>query len=234
MQNILIIDDDQELFRLLAEFLKDEGFACAHASRPEQGIREGASGRYDALVLDVMLPGMSGFEVLRHLRADEATRGLPVLMLTARGEEVDRVLGLELGADDYLGKPFSPRELVARLRAILRRAAKPDGQGPAAEQADGISINRAGLSVTVEGRQQDVTMPELRLLALLLQRIGEVVPRDILYKEVFGHRAYPTDRSLDMLVSRLRKKLGPHADGTERIKAVRGEGYIYITSGEPV
>ena len=118
MQNILIIDDDEELFSLLADYLKDEGFACAHAPDAATGLKLAVKGNVDAVVLDVMLPGLNGFEVLRRLRAGEDTACLPVLMLTARGEEIDRVVGLEMGADDYLGKPFSPRELVARLGAI--------------------------------------------------------------------------------------------------------------------
>jgi two-component system response regulator CpxR len=230
MAHILIIDDDTELFSLLSTYLKEEGILCVHAADAENGLREAAKGGHDALVLDVMLPGMNGFEVLRRLRAEEATALLPVLMLTARGEEIDRVVGLEMGADDYLAKPFSSRELVARLRALLRRAS-----GRAClplQHVDDLSINRASLSVTVNGQPQDLTVSELRLLTHLTQNIGEVVSRDFLYKSIFGHPAYPADRSLDMLVSRLRKKLGSRQDGGERIRAVRGEGYMYLLAGE--
>ena len=231
MPDILLIDDDYELFSLLGDYLKDEGFALAHAPRPEEGLRLAGEGDFDALILDVMLPGMNGFEVLRRLRADETGGALPVLMLTARGEEIDRVLGLEMGADDYLAKPFSPRELVARLRAILRRSG-PAGIDPHPVpllRLDDLVINRSALSATVGGQTCELTVSELRLLVHLVERGGEVVERDFLYKQIFGHQAYPMDRSLDMLVSRLRKKLGPRPDGGERIKAVRGEGYMYLT-----
>ncbi len=231
MATILIIDDDLELFSLLSVYLQAEGFTAVHAADAEQGLLEAAKGEHDALVLDIMLPGMNGFEVLRRLRAEESTAFLPVLMLTARGEEIDRVIGLEMGADDYLAKPFSSRELVARLRALLRRASSGKASLPL-QHVDDLSINRASLCVSVNGQQQDVTISELRLLILLTQNIGEIVSRDALYKSIFGHPAYPMDRSLDMLVSRLRKKLGPRKDGGERIRAVRGEGYMYLLAGE--
>jgi two-component system response regulator CpxR len=233
MATILIIDDDLELFSLLSAYLTAEGFTAVHAADAEKGLREAVKGGHDALILDVMLPGMNGFEVLRRLRAEETTALIPVLMLTARGEEIDRVIGLEMGADDYLAKPFSSRELVARLRALLRRASLDKTNLPL-QQVDDLCINRASLCVAVNGQQQEVTISELRLLTLLTQHIGEIVSRDDLYKSIFGHPAYPMDRSLDMLVSRLRKKLGPRKDGRERIKAVRGEGYIYLLAGETV
>lgn len=231
MATILIIDDDVELFSLLSEYLTVEGFDSAHAADAEKGLREAARGGYDALVLDVMLPRMNGFEVLRRLRAEETTALLPVLMLTARGEEIDRVVGLEMGADDYLAKPFSSRELVARLRALFRRASL-DKAHLALQYVDDLVINRASLCVGVNGRHQDLTVSELRLLTLLTQKIGKIVSRDTLYKSIFGHPAYSMDRSLDMLVSRLRKKLGQRKGGGERIRAVRGEGYMYLVSGE--
>ena len=239
MRNILIIDDDEELFSLLADYLNDEGFACLHAPDAATGLARAGQSGVDAVVLDVMLPGMNGFEVLRRLREGEAARDLPVLMLTARGEEIDRVVGLEMGADDYLGKPFSPRELVARLRAILRRAeasasgSAADSIAPAVQQIDDISLNQASPCVLINGREQPLSGAEMRLLGQLTRQIGQVVSRDDLYDAVFGHPAYPTDRSLDMLVSRLRKKLGQRPDGGERIKAVRGEGYIYLLPVRP-
>ncbi len=233
MPNILIIDDDEELFALLEDYLKDEGFSCAYAAEPEAGLRKISKGDYDALILDIMLPGINGFEVLRRIRADEKHAALPVLMLTARGEEIDRVVGLEMGADDYLGKPFSPRELAARIKAILRRSvpAKAGGAAAVMQQVEDISINPSSLCVTVRNVQHELSVSELRLLNHLMENIGRVVTRDFLYKSIFGHQAYPMDRSLDMLVSRLRKKLGPRTDGGERIKAVRGEGYMYLLSG---
>ncbi|MDR1242020.1 MAG: response regulator transcription factor [Deltaproteobacteria bacterium] len=233
MATILIIDDDAELFSLLGAYFKAEGFTAVHAADAEKGLREAAKGGHDALILDVMLPGMNGFEVLRRLRAEETTALIPVLMLTARGEEIDRVIGLEMGADDYLAKPFSSRELVARLRALLRRTSSSKANLPL-QHVDDLCINRASLCININGRQQDLTVSELRLLTFLTQNIGEIASRDTLYKSIFGHPAYPMDRSLDMLVSRLRKKLGPRKDGRERIRAVRGEGYIYLLAGETI
>lgn len=231
MATILIIDDDLELFGLLRAYFETEGLAAVLAADAENGLREAAKGGYDALILDVMLPGSNGFEVLRRLRAEEATALLPILMLTARGEEIDRVVGLEMGADDYLAKPFSSRELVARLRAIMRRTPFGQANSPL-RRVDDLSINRASLCVGINGRPQDLTVSELRLLCLLTQNSGEIVSRDALSKSIFGHPAYPLDRSLDMLVSRLRKKLGPRPDGGERIKSVRGEGYVFLRAGD--
>jgi two-component system response regulator CpxR len=232
MPTVLIIDDDAELFSLLGAYLETEGFACVHAADAATGLREAAQGGHDALILDVMLPGMNGFDVLRRLRAQEATALVPVLMLTARGEEIDRVAGLETGADDYLAKPFSARELAARLRALLRRASRDATHSPV-RLMDDLIIDRASLRVGVNGRQQTLTVPELRLLTLLTRHAGEIVSRDALCTSIFGRPAYPMDRSLDMLVSRLRKKLGSRKDGGERIKSVRGEGYVYLLAGEP-
>ena len=234
MAHILIIDDDIELFGLLNAYLVEEGFTCVHAGTPEKGLREAATCEYAAVVLDVMLPGINGFEVLRRIRADGPTRHLPVLMLTPRGEEIDRVVGLEMGADDYLPKPFSSRELVARLRALLRRSAtgKQDPSAAALQHIDDFILDRASLSLSIDDAVQTLTVPELRLLTLLTQNTGTVVERDVLSSAIFGHRPYPSDRSRDMLVSRLRKKIGPRKDGGERIKAVRGEGYMYLSAGE--
>ena len=230
MSVLLVIDDDDDLFSLLDEYLREEGFSCLHANTGDKGLRAAASKDVVLVILDVMLPGMSGFEVLRQIRGDERTRGLPVIMLTARDEEIDRVLGLEIGADDYLGKPFSPRELVARIRALLRRvpSGPAEAGGESAFAVGDLSVNRASLHVTVGGARQEMTVPEIRLLCLLVETPGEVVSRDRLYADVFGHPAWHGDRSLDMLVSRLRKKLGPRQDGGERIRAARGEGYVYL------
>ncbi len=231
--NILIIDDDDELFCLLNDYLSGEGFRCAHAADGVSGLKEAQRAMYDAIILDVMLPSMSGFDVLREIRSDEKIRFLPILMLTARGDEVDRVVGLEIGADDYLGKPFSPRELTARLRALLRRAKRPpeeSGVGPV--RIEGLSIDKAALTVRVNEESVSLTYQEMLLLESLAQGIGSVVNRDILYANIFGRPAYPMDRSLDMLVSRLRRKIGRYADGGERIKAIRGEGYMLLSQGK--
>lgn len=222
--HVLLIDDDDDLYTLLSEYLQQEGITCAHAPDARQGLEAIAKKNYDVVILDIMLPGMNGFEVMHRLRSDEKHAALPVIMLTARGREIDKVVGLEMGADDYLGKPFSPRELVARLRALYRRA----NPMPAILQVDDISINRSLHSVTVNGNVQELSFPEMRLLNHLLENIGQVVSRDFLYMSLYGRPPFPMDRSLDMLISRLRKKLGSRPDGGDRIKAARGEGYVFL------
>lgn len=232
MAKLLIIDDDMELQALLADYLDELGFCCTGAGDAGTGRALLEREAWDAVILDVMLPGASGLGLLRQIRANEATRKLPVLMLTARGDEVDRVVGLEMGADDYLAKPFSARELAARIRALLRRSGNWEDTGPGQKNVDDLVINKAGLRVSVGGKQQELTVPEMRLLEMLVAEPGTPLGRDALCQSLFGHPAYPYDRSLDMLVSRLRKRLGPRQDGGERIKAVRGEGYVYIAPGE--
>ncbi len=228
IMHTLLIDDDYDLYALLSEYLQQEGISCSHAPDAKQGLDAAAQKNYDVVILDVMLPGINGFEVLRRLRSDEKNAALPIIMLTARGREIDRVVGLEMGADDYLGKPFSPRELVARLRALYRRA----NPVSAAMQIDDISISRSLHSVTVNGRELPLSLQEMRLLTHLAENRGQVVSRDFLYQSIYGHAAFPMDRSLDMLVSRLRKKLGTRADGGDRIKAARGEGYVFLVKGD--
>ncbi len=234
MPRLLIIDDDHSLFTLLSEYLTGEGFACFHAPDAETGLRRLADEPWDIAVLDVMLPGKSGLETLRELRANRALASLPVLMLTARGDEADKVMGLELGADDYLAKPFGARELVARLRALLRRVPRGGGEAAAdgALRLDDVTIDASALSLTVNGAQTPLTVLELRLLELFAESPGEVIGRVALCQRIFGRPPLPQDRSLDMLVSRLRKKLGPRSDGGERIRAARGEGYIFLLSGD--
>ncbi len=233
MQRILIIDDDIELCGLLTEYLEEAGLSCGCAHRPEQGLALAAEQAWDMVLLDVMLPGQSGLEVLHRLRRLPGTAGLPVLMLSARGEESDKVVGLEMGADDYLAKPFSARELLARIRALLRRvAAGTDQSAPQAPvQVGDLRLRPDSLQVTVAGKNIEISAVELRLLETLVETPGAVAGRDHLYRTVLGHASHPFDRRLDMLVSRIRKKLGPREDGGERIKAVRGEGYVYLLPG---
>ena len=231
MTRLLIIDDDQELCSLLSDYLGEQEFSCGAAPDSATGYAMLQSDNWDAVVLDVMLPGTSGLNLLQKIRADEKTRALPVIMLTARGEETDRVVGLEMGADDYLAKPFSARELVARLRALLRRAGRQEENIFSLKAVDDITINKTALCISVHGKTQEISVPELRLLEMFVAEPGAVLSRDTLSKTLFGHPIYPYDRSLDMLVSRLRKRLGPRSDGGERIKAVRGEGYVYLTAG---
>jgi len=183
-------------------------------------------------VLDVMLPGMNGLDVLRKLRA---TSSVPVLLLTARGQDVDRIVGLELGADDYLPKPFNPRELVARIRAILRRTKGGEGgerQAPQTSVRVGdVELNPATRTVLRGGEAVDLTAVEFNLLDVLLREAGRVVTRDELAKIALGRMFSPYDRSIDMHISKLRKKLGEDGKGGERIKTVRGVGYIYAAPG---
>jgi two-component system response regulator CpxR len=221
---ILVIDDDGELCALLAEYLTREGFSveCRHDGR--SGLARAVEGVFDLVVLDVMLPELDGFEVLRRLRAKSR---LPVLMLTARGEDVDRIVGLELGADDYLPKPFNPRELTARIRAILRRAQAADGKQEKIE-VNGVALDPGARSVEVDGRPVELTTLEFDILELLMRAAGRVLSRDALMEHLYNRKATPFDRSVDMHVSHLRKKLEA---SRPLIKTVRGVGYQFLKSG---
>lgn len=227
MTRLLVVDDDVELVALLREYLEGEGFTVAAAHDGEAGIRAASEGAPDLVVLDVMLPRLGGFDVLRRLRERSS---LPVVMLSARGEEVDRVVGLELGADDYLPKPFSPRELVARIRAVLRRGHAPSSPPEVLAVGD-LELDRGTRVVRVAGQTVELTGTEFSILELLVRDAGKVVRRDLVYREVLGRRAASYERALDVHVSNLRRKLGPGPDGGERIKTVRGLGYIYVRGG---
>jgi len=234
---VLMIDDDEELSELVSEYLRREGFAADVAGDGESGTRQALTGDYAVVVLDVMLPGIGGFEVLRRIRAaDGAISRLPILMLTARGDEVDRVLGLELGADDYLPKPFSSRELVARIRAISRRAqnAETSRQSPEAARqtlrVGDVELHPATREVSISGKKLDLTAAEFDLLEILLRSAGEIVTRETIAKAALGRPLSPYDRSIDVHVSNLRRKLGTAQNGGERIKAVRGVGYLYANA----
>ncbi|MFL6468829.1 MAG: response regulator transcription factor [Pyrinomonadaceae bacterium] len=225
MNRILIIDDDEELTELVSEYLGAEGFETVAVHTGDEGLDKAKNGNYDLAVLDVMLPGMNGFEVLRNLRE---TSSLPVLMLTARGDDNERIVGLESGADDYLPKPFNPRELVARLRAILRRVDGSVHEGlPERIQVDDVELISAARTVTVGGAPVALTSLEFDLLAALLCEAGKTVRKEDLSEKVLERKLSPYDRSLDMHISNLRKKLGMRSDGTERIKTIRSAGYIY-------
>lgn len=225
MDKILIIDDDEELCELVSEYLTVEGFDIACVNDGATGLERALSGDYDMAILDVMLPKMNGFDVLRNLREQSK---LPVIMLTARGDDMERIVGLEIGADDYLPKPFNPRELAARLRAILRRAVV-DGDGETSEKLDidGIQISSASRIATCDGKELNLTSVEFELLLELLKEAGKIVKKEDLSEKVLERKLSPYDRSLDMHISNLRKKLGDRADGTERIKTIRSVGYIY-------
>lgn len=225
MSRILIIDDDEELCELVSEYLGVEGFTVECVNDGEAGLAAALGGEHDMAILDVMLPKMNGFDVLRKLRE---TSKLPVLMLTARGDDMERIVGLEIGADDYLPKPFNPRELAARLRAILRRTVVPaDDDGIASIAVEDVVVSPASRTATLGGDEVNLTSVEFGILHELLNNAGRVVKKEDLSEAVLERKLSPYDRSLDMHISNLRKKLGSRADGSERIKTVRSVGYIY-------
>lgn len=236
MERILAIDDDVALCELLTDYLISEGFEVESTHDGEAGLEAACRGKHDLIVLDVMLPGINGFEVLRHLRSQSDT---PVIMLTARGETIDRIVGLEIGADDYLAKPFNPRELVARIRAVLRRIQHEvsGGQGGVAQEilkVGDVEMHIQMRLVLLCGDPVNLTSMEFSLLEVLVRKAGHLVSREDLIRSVLGRSPYPYDRSIDVHVSRLRKKLGREVDGTERIKTVRNVGYLYaLTSPVP-
>ncbi len=222
VQTVLVIDDDPGLASLLAEYLGGRGLAVRVAPDGPSGLGLLRGGGVDLVVLDVMMPGMDGFEVLREIRRDNP---VPVVMLTARGEDMDRIVGLELGADDYLSKPFNPRELLARIKSVLRRS----GAGPDADQAllaSGIRVDPAAREVTVDGRRVELTTTEFDLLRVLVGAAGRVIPRERLMELARGEDYASFERSVDVHVSHLRRKLDDDPRQARRIKTVRGVGYL--------
>jgi len=227
---ILIIDDDTELCELVTEYLEDEGLDVHSVHDGAAGVERCLSNEPDLVILDVMLPGLGGFAVLSKIRE---TSKVPVIMLTARGEEVDRIVGLEMGADDYLPKPFNPRELVARIRAILRRTVGTAGAGEESAMiiVDDLEMDIGSRRVSCSLGDVDLTGAEFAVLETLVRSAGTVVSRDELSRRALGRRASAFDRSLDVHLSNLRKKLGQLPGGGERIKTVRGVGYLYVKPG---
>lgn len=226
MNKVLIIDDDEELCDLVSEYLTVEGFEIEAVHDGASGLDKAVKGDYDLAILDVMLPKMNGFDVLRSLREKSS---LPVLMLTARGDDVERIVGLEIGADDYLPKPFNPRELVARLRAILRRANADENDAAAGEKlhVEDLEISASSRSVKLNESEITLTSVEFDLLTALVREAGKIVKKEDLSEQVLERSLSPYDRSLDMHISNLRKKLGVRPDGGDRIKTIRSVGYIY-------
>jgi len=220
---VLIIDDDTELCSLLQEFLEREGFRVTLEHNGYRGLDLASNGGFDLIVLDLMLPGIDGFALLKRLRTKSP---VPVLMLTARGEDEDRIVGLELGADDYLAKPFNPRELLARIRAILRRV---HGRGKGRIEVNGVVIDPGSREVFCDDRRVEMTTLEFDILETLVRSAGSVVSRDALMETMYNRKATPFDRSIDMHVSHLRRKLE-----TDRplIKTVRGIGYQFCASSQ--
>jgi DNA-binding response OmpR family regulator len=227
MNRVLIIDDDAEMCALLQELLEPE-FQITSRQRGDEGAALAAQGDFALIVLDVMLPGLGGFEVLRRLRSDGCAT--PVLMLTARGDDVDRIVGLELGADDYLPKPFNPRELSARIHAILRRA-RPATSPREKLRCDDVELDSLARTVRRGGEAVELTAVEFDLLALLMKNPGAVVSRDEIARRVLDRKWTAYDRSIDMHVSNLRKKLGATPNG-ERIKSIRSVGYVLVSGTE--
>jgi len=230
MDRVLIIDDDQGLVSLLQRFLQNEGFQAQAVFDHQSGLATALGGDFDVVILDVMLPGGSGFELLKSLRAAHCR--VPVILLTARGEAVDRILGLEIGADDYVPKPFDPRELVARIRAVLRRSQEPHAESGGEEflSVGDITLSLFSRTAQCNGEPVELTGAEFNMLELLLRRAGAVVTREELAQAALGRPLSAFDRSVDVHVSRLRKKLGCVPGGEERIRPVRGIGYFYAVT----
>ena len=224
--HILLVDDDAELCSLLREFLQREGFTVSCEHEGNRGLAKALEQGVDLVVLDVMLPGIDGFEILRRLRAQSK---VPVIMLTARGEDVDRIVGLELGADDYLPKPFNPRELAARIRAILRRYEARPAEPNARLELNGIALDPGSREVLAAGKRVELTTFEFDILEMLMRSAGRVLSRDALMEKFFNRKATPYDRSIDMHISHLRKKLEA---GDSLIKTIRGVGYQFSRSPE--
>ncbi|MBX7083532.1 MAG: response regulator transcription factor [Nannocystaceae bacterium] len=224
---VLLIDDDERLFELLSRYMGDNDVALSHAADGQRGLAALAAGGYDAVLLDVMMPRLDGISVLRKIRERDA---IPVVMLTAKGDEADRVVGLELGADDYVAKPFSPRELLARLRAVTRR-----GQpGLLSERlsAGGIVVDVGARIVTRDARAIELTAVEFDILVALMRRAGRVVPRAALLAEAGRGDVAVGERTIDVHISRLRKQLGDDPRAATRIQTIRGVGYMLTREGD--
>lgn len=224
MEEVLLIDDDVELCSMLTEYLGKNGFRVKTVHRGDTGPKAALQRPWALVLLDVMLPGMEGFEVLKRIRAESS---INVLLLTARGEDVDRIVGLEIGADDYLPKPFNPRELLARMRAILRRHSAP-AREPDVLRVQNLELDSAARRVLHDGNRVELTDVEFGLLEALMRSPGKVVNREELSESVLGRKFDPFDRSLDMHVSRLRKKLTYDGAHDELIKTIRGTGYQLV------
>lgn len=226
MPRLLLVDDDTRLCELLCEYLAPEGFEVVAVHDGVVGLDKALNESFDLIILDVMLPGTNGFDLLRQLRARRAT---PVVMLTARGDDVDRIVGLEMGADDYLPKPFNARELVARIRSVLRRSMTEPCGGSTDRQVriGDLLLDQSTRCVWLCDVIVDLTAVEFQLLEQLLRHAGSPLSREALSLVVLGRPLTVFDRSIDGHVSRLRKKLGPHTAGLERIRAIRGTGYVY-------
>ncbi|UTW03227.1 response regulator transcription factor [Amphritea atlantica] len=225
---LLLVDDDQELCELMGQYLQSEGFEVSFAHSVEQALPLlQQDGRYDLLIFDIMMPGQSGLELLQQVRPRIKT---PVIMLTGRGEDIDRIIGLEMGADDYLGKPCNPRELVARIRAVLRRSGQQLAPGESSDRLEmhGIELDSGKRQVQVSGTELELTSAEFNVLAELMRSAGAIVSKDDLTEKVLHRKLTAYDRAIDVHVSRVRQKLAGVLPGRELIKTVRGAGYMLV------
>jgi two-component system response regulator CpxR len=227
---LLMIDDDARLAEMLIEYLAPEGIELTSVPSGIQGLRSAQRENYDLIILDVMLPGLSGFDVLKQLR--ESGSRTPVLMLTARGDDVDRIVGLDLGADDYLPKPFNPRELLARVKAILRRTTETEGDEPIEIKVGKLRVNLRRREAWLEEQPLKLTNAEFVILVTLMRAPGEVVSRESLTRTALGRQLLPDDRSLDTHISNLRRKLGSDSDADVVIRSIRGSGYVLVPPEE--
>jgi two-component system phosphate regulon response regulator PhoB len=225
-ETILVIEDETDVSDLIRYHLKKAKYRVLNATDGLQGYTMATEERPDAVVLDVMLPKLNGFEVAKKLRADSRTESIPILILSAKGESESRIKGLELGADDYLSKPFSPRELVLRMQALLRR--KRPAEPSEASTVGPFVLDRTSLKVTLDGHRLDLTSTEFKLLSLLISKEGSIQTREELLLEVWGYRSSVDTRTVDTHMRRLREKLGDHA---QHLETIRGEGYRFIVHG---
>lgn len=231
MDKILLADDDIEYCALLSEYLLAENFLVESVHDGETAIQHALEKEYGLMILDIMMPRLNGLEVLKRLQNKIQ---IPILMLTARGDDIDRILGLEMGADDYLPKPCNPRELVARLRAILRRTRKEQMETIDSQSVTivgDLTMDRHNRTVLVMQKIINLTSTEFNVLDTLIKQAGQIVNKETLTEESLFRKQTIYDRSVEMHVSKIRKKLGSHVDGSQRIKTIRGVGYLYATTG---
>lgn len=227
--HILLVEDDAKLARLTARYLTGHGAVVEQCNHGERGLEMALRHRFDVVLLDIMLPGMSGMEVCQRLRTQS---DVPIIMITARGEEADRVMGLEIGADDYVSKPFSPRELMARIQANVRRARGHAGPQKTTLSRAGLVLDPESMEATDQGQALDLTSYEFALLYALVERAGRVLSRDQLMELARGNAAEAFDRSVDVHISRLRRKLGDDSRRPHRIRTLRGVGYQFVACSE--
>ncbi|MDX2079562.1 MAG: response regulator [Terrimicrobiaceae bacterium] len=226
--SVLVVEDESDVVDLLRYNLGRAGFEVLIANTGNRGLELARQHRPDVIVLDLMLPGLSGHEVCRKLKADREMAGIPIVMLTAKGEPAERVKGLELGADDYVTKPFSPRELVLRVQGLLRRARSAVRTDVV--EVETLVIDKGSFEAKIDGRRVDLTTTEFKLLALMLEKRGRTLSREMLLSDVWGYQAAVDTRTVDTHMRRLREKLGPYSG---RLQTIRGEGYRFLASEEP-